>query len=310
MKKLGWGVVIVTAESLAKVRQVFLSGFFIIAFIIINIIGFVGMGRLLWFTGTYVSAKFGVYEARRENGGLLLKVQFLNRYIDQENTRIQDLVTFEDNIRLQYGMEMISEDVRRAGVGGRPSPAELLLSNMLDPVLIKAEAVRESLSVMLRKAELQDSTLSQVTSSVNKIHQKWSQRPSTWPTEGRITSPFGYRFHPILGQMMFHDGIDIANKPGTAVYATANGTIKTVCTKEYYGRMIMISHNDSECETVYAHLQQALVHNGQFVKRGDLIGYMGNSGRSTGPHLHYEVRVDNKVINPMNYILPADALVD
>lgn len=311
MKKMGWGIVVVTAESLARVRHASLSGLFIISFIIVALIGFAGMGRLLWFTGTYASAKFGVYEARRENRGLLMKVQFLNKFIDQENSKINDLITFEDNIRLQYGLESISEDVRMAGVGGRPSPAELLLSNMLDPVLIKAESVRESLSVMLRKAELQDSTLTRVSDNVTSIHKKWSQRPSIWPTEGRITSPFGNRFHPILGQTMFHDGIDVANRVGTPVHATADGIVKFVGMRDYYGKVVMLNHSDSDCETVYAHLNQSLVSSGQFVRRGDLVGYMGNSGRSTGPHLHYEVRANgNKPINPMNYILPSDIVID
>jgi len=311
MKKLGWGVVVVTAESLARVRHASMSGFFLIALLVIGIIGFVGMGRLLWFTGTYATAKFGVYEARRENRGLLMKVQFLNKFISQENSKIHDLIAFEDNIRLQYGLETISDDVRKAGVGGRPSPTELLLSNMLDPVLIKAESIKESLTVMLRKAELQDSTLTHVTDDVNLIHRKWSQRPSIWPTNGRITSPFGNRFHPIVGQVMFHDGIDVANRVGTSVYATADGIVKFVGLKDYYGKMVMLNHAESGCETVYAHLNQSLVTSGQFVRRGDLIGYMGNSGRSTGPHLHYEVRENgNRPINPMNYILPADVVVD
>jgi murein DD-endopeptidase MepM/ murein hydrolase activator NlpD len=110
--------------------------------------------------------------------------------------------------------------------------------------------------------------------------------------------------------MLFHDGLDIANKHGTPIYATANGIIKFVGVKEYFGRMVTINHSDNGCETIYAHLQQTIVSSGQAVNRGDLIGFMGNSGRSTGPHLHYEVRVDNHSINPLNYILPIDLVLD
>lgn len=307
---MGWGFVVVTAESLARVRQLNVSGLMLIIFLLIGIAGFVGMGRLLWFTGTYASAKFGVYEARRENRGLLMKVRFLNKFIEQENSKISSMVAFEDKIRLQYGMNMISEDVRKAGVGGRPSPDEIILTTLLDPVLKKAEAVRESLNVLLRKSELQDSTLSQVTSSVHKIHRKWAQRPAIWPADGRLTSSFGYRFHPIEGQTMFHDGLDIANATGTPVFAAADGKVVFTGARDNYGKMVNILHAESECETVYAHLHQISINNNQVVKRGDLIGYMGNTGRSTGSHLHYEVRVNDRPINPMSYILPTDAIID
>ncbi len=310
MKKRQWGFVVVTAQSMSQVRQIYLSGIVITVLAVVSCIGIFGMARLLWVSGSYMNAKFGVYEARRENCGLLMKIKFLNKFLTKENEKINALVLFEDNIRLQYGMEHISEDVRKAGVGGRPTREDIMLSNMLDPVLFRAEAVRESLEVLIRKSELQESTLSQVAENVIRNHKKWSQRPSIWPTQGRVTSYYGYRFHPIVGHTLFHDGLDIANKVWTPVYATANGIVKFVGTKEYFGRMIIIDHPDGECETVYAHLHQTAITEGQVVIRGDLIGYMGDSGRSTGPHLHYEVRASSHPVNPVSYILPADAIVD
>lgn len=287
-----------------------MSGVIIILLVVSSIIGLAGMARLIWYTGSCVSAKFGVYEARRDNHGLIKKINFLNRFINQETEKVNSLVAFEDRIRLQYGMDRISEDVRKAGVGGRPERDDLLHATMLDPVLIRAEAVRESLVVLLRKAELQDSTLTRVSDNVSKIHSTWSQRPSIWPTQGRITSGFGYRFHPILGHTLFHDGIDIANKIWTPIHATANGIVKFVGRKKYFGRVVMINHPKSDCETVYAHLHQFAVSDGQVVRRGELIGYMGNSGRSTGSHVHYEVRKSKRKVNPQNFILPTDAIVD
>ncbi|MBN1308309.1 MAG: M23 family metallopeptidase [Chitinispirillaceae bacterium] len=310
MKKERWCLVIVTAQAATRVRQVYVSGVVLIALVIVSCVGLAGMGRLLWCTGSYAYAKFGVYEAHRDNRGLLMKVKFLNKFIAKENAKVNALVAFEDKIRLQYGMNLISKDIRRAGVGGRPTTEELLLSKMLDPPLLRAEAVRESLEVLLRKSKLQDSTLSRVSEYVCRVHKKWSQRPSIWPTEGRITSPFGYRFHPIAGHMLFHDGIDIANKIWTPIYATADGIVKFVGLQDYFGRMVSINHPKCECKTVYAHLHQTAVAAGEVVKRGDLIGYMGNSGRSTGSHLHYEVRVGDRPVNPLSFILPTDAIVD
>ena len=310
MPKKRWGFVIVTAQSMSRVRQVYISSIILFILGVVSCVGVAGMVRLVWFSSSYAHAKFGVYEAQRENRGLMMKIRFLNRFIAKETDKINQLVAFEDKIRLQYGMDRISDDVRRAGVGGRPSREDLMLTNLLDPVLMRAEAVRESLEVLIRKADLQDSTLTRVTYNVAKIHKEWSQRPSTWPTQGRITSYFGYRFHPIARHMLFHDGLDIANKVWTPVYATADGIVQYAGIKDYYGRMILINHPVSDCQTVYGHLHQIAVVAGQVVKRGDLIAYMGNSGRSTGPHLHYEVRVSKKPVNPLSYILPTDAIVD
>jgi hypothetical protein len=310
MHKKRWGFIIVTAQSMSRVRQVYVSGIILIALCFFSVIGIIGMARLAWFSSSYAHAKFGVYEAKRENRGLMLKIKFLNKFITKETHKINQLVAFEDRIRLQYGMDRISTEVRRAGVGGRPSREDIMLTNLLDPILMRAEAVRESLEVLIRKADLQDSTLSRVSDNVARIHKKWSQRPSIWPTQGRITSYFGYRFHPIAGHTLFHDGLDIANKVWTPVYATADGIVKYVGLKDYFGRMISIEHPESDCKTIYAHLHQTAVVSGQVVKRGDLIGYMGNTGRSTGPHLHYEVRINKKAVNPLSYILPSDAIVD
>lgn len=310
MMKRPWCFVFITAQTSSRVRHVYLSGVVLIALATISCVGLTGMGRLLWCTGSYLHAKFGVYEARRENRGLLMKIKFLDKFIAKETEKINELVAFEDNIRLQYGMERISKDVRMAGVGGRPTREDIIFENVLDPVLLRAEAMRERLTVLLRKSELQVATLSSVADKVGTIHKKWSQRPSIWPSQGKVTSPFGYRYHPIAGHILFHDGIDIANKLWTPIYATADGIVKSVGIQDYYGRMVSIGHPEGECLTVYAHLQQTSVTEGEVVKRGDLIGYMGNSGRSTGTHLHYEVRVNDRPVNPMSYILPTDAIVD
>jgi murein DD-endopeptidase MepM/ murein hydrolase activator NlpD len=93
------------------------------------------------------------------------------------------------------------------------------------------------------------------------------------------------------------------------VYATAEGKVTTAGNRDYFGKMVEIDHSNN-CKTVYAHLQKYLVKAGNSVNRGELIGYIGNTGRSTGPHLHYEVRVNDKPLNPSFFILPHDIIVD
>ena len=115
-----------------------------------------------------------------------------------------------------------------------------------------------------------------------------------------MASGYGYRRDPIYGTSKFHEGMDFSSPIGTPVYATGNGTVTNASWKSQYGNLIEISHGYNST-TRYAHLSEILVKPGQAVKRGDLIGKVGNTGKSTGPHLHYEVRFRGQPQNPVNY---------
>lgn len=118
---------------------------------------------------------------------------------------------------------------------------------------------------------------------------------------GYVSSGYGMRKHPVLGRRARHKGIDLAAPTGTPVYATADGMIERANYSRSYGNVIYIDHG-SDLETRYAHLSRLSVSNGERVRKGDLIGYVGSTGRSTGPHLHYEVRVDGLAVNPIPYM--------
>jgi murein DD-endopeptidase MepM/ murein hydrolase activator NlpD len=121
--------------------------------------------------------------------------------------------------------------------------------------------------------------------------------PSIKPIEGFITSDFGMRMHPIHKQMIFHAGTDFSAPVGTRVMATADGTVEYSGFESGYGKKVIIDHGNGY-QTIYAHLSKAVIRQGQHVRQGDTIAFSGNTGVSTGPHLHYEVRKDNMVINP------------
>jgi len=125
--------------------------------------------------------------------------------------------------------------------------------------------------------------------------------PSIYPSFGRISDGWGLRVHPISQQIEFHYGIDIANQAGTPVYATAHGIVSKLDFDSGYGKRIMISHSGGYI-TLYAHLYSYLVRIGDEVNKGQIIGLMGNTGLSTGPHLHYEVRHYNDKVNPTAYL--------
>ncbi|MEE4315401.1 M23 family metallopeptidase [Erythrobacter dokdonensis] len=131
--------------------------------------------------------------------------------------------------------------------------------------------------------------------------------PSRMPLEGaQLTSGYGMRTHPVLGGRRKHSGIDLAAPTGTPVYATADGLVGRADWYSSYGLYISIDHGAS-METRYAHLSRLAVAAGDNVKKGDLIGYVGSTGRSTGPHLHYEVRIDGLAVNPIPYMVESEA---
>lgn len=126
--------------------------------------------------------------------------------------------------------------------------------------------------------------------------------PSIWPVKGWITSKFGYRISPFTHTLKFHEGLDIANQVGTKIVAPAEGYVIFSGWARGYGNTIIIGHGYG-FSTVYGHLETINVNEGQHVERGQVIALLGSTGRSTGPHLHYEVRVKGVPVNPINYIL-------
>ncbi len=125
--------------------------------------------------------------------------------------------------------------------------------------------------------------------------------PSLWPVTGPITSSFGERLDPFNGEGAFHAGIDISSSFGQPVHAAADGVIMTAGLASGYGREVLVDHGNG-IQTLYGHLSGFAVTVGEQVKRGQIIGYVGTSGRSTGPHLHYEVRIRNTPVNPHKYL--------
>jgi murein DD-endopeptidase MepM/ murein hydrolase activator NlpD len=119
------------------------------------------------------------------------------------------------------------------------------------------------------------------------------------PVHGRLTSGFGERFHPILGYVRFHDGVDLAAPAGTPIVAAADGRVMGAGWRGGYGQEVQIAHADG-LETLYGHMSRIATHAGEFVRKGEVIGYVGSTGLSTGPHLHFEVTRNGRPVNPMN----------
>ncbi|MDR2577493.1 MAG: M23 family metallopeptidase [Chitinispirillales bacterium] len=310
MQKNKWNFILTDSDKPKGLASAGLPGLFITVCVVAALVGLTGFARIVYRGASYALAKYDAAEQHRENTRLKDQIENLERFVNQKTESIAELAAYEDNARLKYGMEAISGDVRKAGVGGFPTSEDMLYSSMMsDPLIQKAELLRNQVSSLSHQAELQESTFLQVTSHAKKVRSNLSKRPAIWPAAGRVTSTFGYRYHPFNGMRLMHEGIDIANSVWTPIYATADGQVSKVSSWTHFGNMVKISHG-AEYLTLYAHMQKTVVTEGQIVKRGDVIGYMGNTGRSTGPHLHYEVHRSGRPINPMQFILPVDQIVD
>lgn len=148
---------------------------------------------------------------------------------------------------------------------------------------------------------LQMSKYQTLLKEIENRNKKLAHIPSIYPTWGRLTSRFGYRKDPLTGRGDFHPGLDIANTVNTPVYATADGIIIRAGRNGGYGNQITINHGNGII-TTYAHLLRISIKENDSAIKGQLIGFMGNTGRSTGPHLHYEVHVNNELVNPIEYL--------
>jgi murein DD-endopeptidase MepM/ murein hydrolase activator NlpD len=304
-----WSFYIVSNTS-SKGKLVGFSRIFLVLVICFVIGGCFGLANCIRFMIAYGSAKYSVMNLEKQNYQLNQKLRFFEKLTEQKSRAMKNLIEFEDKTRLKYGVNTISEDIRKAGVGGKPNIEEEILLALEGPLLRNAGQIQQNIESLIRQVDLQDSTFGRLSYFVNRQNDRWAQRPSIWPVRGKITSEYGYRLHPILHYTIFHEGIDIANPVWTPVSATAGGIVSFVGNQNDYGLMVKINHDGGRFVTYFAHLVQSAVEEGQVVNRGELIGYVGNSGRSTGSHLHYEVREEGNAQNPLSYILPTNIVID
>ena len=203
-------------------------------------------------------------------------------------------------------LELLAEEVQgqsrlaaRRGRNGGPSQVYFsqLTSSEGDSALLPARS--EAFRSLVENADRQIDDLAQ---HYRHRYLRLSYTPSTWPVEGILRDRFGFirnRFG--AGESRYHRGIDIATRPGSLVMASADGTVHSINWRSDYGKTIILKHHFG-LSTVYAHLSGYNVKQGDVVQRGQVIGFVGNTGRSTGPHLHYEVRIGDMSVNPLRYL--------
>ncbi len=240
---------------------------------------------------------------KRELENMKLQYELVNNRIAQLDEVVAQLETRDDDIyRVIFEADPIPEEVRNAGFGGVNRYKNLEGFKNSD-LLIET---KKKLDVLTKKLYVQSKSYDEVIELAKKKEQMLASIPAIQPVSNkdlkRIASGFGYRIHPIYKTRKMHKGLDFSAPKGTPIFSTGDGVItnsKNVGGRGY-GKYVVIDHGYGY-ETLYGHMSKVNVRRGQKVKRGDIIGYVGNTGSSTAPHLHYEVIKNGRKINPINF---------
>jgi len=284
--------------SREKLRQFSISYGFILFCAVIIVFLFIANAYL---TNSYMTSRTSADELTRfrvENELLMDKYEELKEEINEISTIYDDLVKKEIVIRNIFGLPEISTDERKLGIGG---PENKIYKNLSKAVQL-ARSTEMEVDALLRLANFEKEKYNDVYDILAEKKSILDHTPSIIPTRGYRTRGFGMKTDPFTGYKRFHGGIDIGNKTGTPIYATADGVVKSVTNGRDLGLVITVNHGYGY-QTLYGHLSKIEVNKGQKVRRGDLIALMGSTGYSTGPHLHYEVIKNGKRVNPLEYIL-------
>jgi murein DD-endopeptidase MepM/ murein hydrolase activator NlpD len=276
--------------------------------IIINALGIfsltlaMAVGLLILYSNYFESPKELIL--KNEVNELKYYYSKLNEDLVTMDKTLKGLEHRDDNIyRVVLGAEPIDKSVRDAGVGGIDRYAEIRSKNIdHDELIIE---LFEKADKLKRKLYIESKSQDEVVQLAENKEAMYAAIPAIQPIANKqliaLASGFGMRIHPVYKVRKMHTGIDFAAPIGTPIYATADGKIEEVSVKfSGYGKMIVIDHGFGY-KTRYAHMHEFAVRQGQTIKRGELIGYVGDTGLSTAPHLHYEVMMNGVLINPVHY---------
>ncbi len=275
------------------------------------------LNKKLLFGGTSISLVLGIIisvsffrffsspsEKRLQNqiDAYQIKYQILNTRINSLMKGINQLEEKDDyTYRVIYELNPVSKDMRRAGIGGTVHYKEFFES---ENTRIAGISMR-NIDLAIRKMQVQYGSFDEVEKAAVEKEKLLASIPTIMPVSKdkiRVTSLFGWRKNPFnRNAHSFHSGVDFAGRPGTPVYSTGDGVVVSMPGMHGYGIVVVVNHGYGY-HTLYAHLSKSLVKPGEKVKRGQVIGKLGSSGSTTGPHLHYEVIKNGQKINPMNYI--------
>jgi murein DD-endopeptidase MepM/ murein hydrolase activator NlpD len=266
-----------------------------------------GLLCLLGECGSWLYRGIALEYRYKKNTSLKTELHHVIAEQDSVENGLDSLSRIEEKIRALYGMNEHDKSFLAFGVGGRrPDLSGQPMGQLVSEQILNSSLKNRQLQ---SKITYTSSSLKQIQEFVRYRHNLWEHTPFVLPTKGQITSGFGMRLHPVLGENAMHKGLDIANSRWTPIYAPADGIVVTCNASSSFGNLVVLDHGNGYT-TKFGHMTKIMVEKGQLVKRYGLIGYMGDTGRATGIHLHYEVHRDGSPQNPEKYILPSGILVD
>lgn len=268
-----------------------------------------GLGALLLGYGT-VSHSVDLKRAarlERENARLAQEIGQLQGKLSGLSDTLRTIAERDARIRLLANLEPNDPSVQQAGIGGPAGPPDdLARAGVLG---LRASEVRVNLGALIRRANLLAASFEQAHDSLEHHRDRMAAMPSIMPTAGWLSSAFSrMRIHPVLHYARPHEGIDVTAPKGTPIQSPAAATVVSVGWEAGYGNVIELDHGFG-IRTKFAHTSKIFPRRGERVKRGEIIAEVGNTGLATGPHLHYEVQVQGKPVDPLRYVLP-DVVVD
>ena len=256
---------------------------------------FIGMLSITGMAGSYtrmLAKTLRFNQVRAEKESLKDRYSKLEKVAQDRDVQVASLGSLASEVSTLYGLK---------GEQSRVGVSESLHEEQVAQSLDQFYALRTTAMSGAATIGISMAGVSGRRSLTTADWLRLSQAPNVWPVEGRITGSFGERIDPFNGEGAFHRGVDISTDYGTPIIAPADGTVVFAGPYSGYGRLIEIDHGHGYI-TRFGHISGFAVANGQAVHRGDVIGYVGLSGRSTGPHVHYEVWVNNTPVNPYKYL--------
>jgi len=243
-------------------------------------------------------------QLRRENDIVRQELTRIEKEVLKLGYLIDSLDVYDRKLRTHASLTPIDEGIRRMGTGGKTEIEELPEDLTKDMTKLS-----QTLDGLLLRAKLQCKSFNELFAQLDEKQHLRDHTPSIIPVRGWTMSGYNYRMDPFTEIVKMHEGLDIAAPIGTPIIAPADGIVKFAGGRGSFGLCLEINHGYGYV-TFFAHCQRIVVNPGTVVKRGNIIAYVGNTGKTTGPHLHYEVRVSQIPVDPINFILTNPSITD
>ena len=289
--------VLVLSDAAAAPRKLHISKR--VAAVLASVFSLVCLG-FSFFVYEYVNLNVRMLELkhlRREAGAQSAMAEKI-RQLEGEISKVREL---DQRVRVAIGLDKAEVSSAALAQGGADSETRNALRDaMAQRAGRLMDWVMGDLTTLAQEIASREQSLRELQTHLDKKTAVLAATPTILPTKGLVTAGFGYRKSPFTGKREFHEGMDIAALPGTPVVATADGIVRFAGPAASYGNVVFIDHGHGFA-TAYGHNSTIRVHARQRVRRGETIAYVGNTGRTTGPHVHYEVHLDGVASNPMKY---------